>query len=359
MPSLVDQLLAEGEANDGKFSNEPTSSPIPQVEEVNEVVETTDFNEDINLDFTGNTQEMSPVADDFNVDFEPVETPTAEPVVDTPQPVVETPVQPIEPVVETPIAEPMPQPVVEVAPVPQPVVETPVEPVPPVVEPVVEAPIPQPVAPQPVVETVVEPPQFIKNDVEVLENDNTFNNAFTPTNDFKENDMAQMKWTEEEDEIIRQHINRAPKKLQELLPNRTTSSIAQRKAKIKKSMNEEKPKERVRKTTPTPAPAPVVVETPAPAAFSITGDLEGDLFALASRTILKDIAKSHKSNIVTTESLREMVTSYVAGKDASFKNWKSVFESVLTEIIDSGYKHSHYGDLTQLVLESVIDELQD
>lgn len=358
MPSLVDQLLAEGEANDGKFSNEPTSSPTPQVEEVQNEVVDTKFNEDIDLDFAGgNTAEMSPVTEDFSMDFEPVETPIE--TIAEPQPVVETP-QPIpQPVAETPVAvEPTPQPVVEVAP---PVVE------PPVPQPVVE-PMPQPVveiAPQPIAEPVmeaptpvVEPPQFIKDDVEVLENDTVFTNAFTP-NDIKEKDMAQMKWTEEEDEIIRQHINRAPKKLQELLPNRTTSSIAQRKAKIKKSMNEDKPKERVRKTTPAPTPAPVVVEASAPATFSITGDLEGDLFALASRTILKDIAKSHKSNIVTTESLREMVTSYVAGKDASFKNWKSVFESVLTEIIDSGYKHSHYGDLTQLVLESVIDELQD
>lgn len=347
MANLVDMLLAEGEANGGKFADEPAASPEPQVEEQTLEEPVNDFSNDfgdINLDFDG-TAEMSPVSDDV---FSSVEPPVVEPVVETPQPEPQPVVEPViepQPVVEQPVVEPVEPPVIE-----QPVVEPPVV-TPPVVEPMPE--------PQPVVDQVS---PFIKSDVEALE-DSTFNNVYTPTYTEEKETMAQMKWTEQEDELIRQHINRAPKKLQELLPNRTTSSIAQRKAKLKKQMAESKPKRehkthKVATPAPTPAPAPVV-ETPVADTFTMTGDLEGDLFALASRTILKDIAKSHKSNIVTTESLREMVTAYIAGKDASFKNWKSVFESVLTEIIDSGYTHTHYGELTQLVLESVIDELQD
>lgn len=88
-------------------------------------------------------------------------------------------------------------------------------------------------------------------------------------------------------------------------------------------------------------------------------ELGEKLLAFAQETILLDVKENFTSDLITENAKETLITSYLKNQSPAITNYNRVLNSLVDEIMNTEYRSEIFGDLTNEVLQSVKDDLDN
>lgn len=87
--------------------------------------------------------------------------------------------------------------------------------------------------------------------------------------------------------------------------------------------------------------------------------LKDELLVLAKTTILKDVQDNFESKLLANEAMKDLIDSYLNNKKFAYENRNSILISLINEILENDYHHSHYDEYKERIFKSIIRDLEE